>query len=383
MVADVLVVEVARQVEVGDPETADGGGSLAADDEGSDEEVNLIDEIGIEERPVDGRSTLDQKSGDSAISQVVEKSTDIDPTAVVGGKLHQLNPGRSETFAVIFCGFGGVDDDGHLGVGLNDDRVAGDSQFGVEDHPTPVIPGVETKTARQPGVVGKDGVDADEDGIVLLSQLKTTVPRSFAGDPLGVAGSCGDPTVERDRCFGGHPWLSGLRPAQPSPVEDPTTLGTDALVDLDAFGSEEVEPTRSDRIRVVHGYHHSSDAGCDDGLDARRRSTVMGARLQGDVDGAAAGTIRGLGERVHLSMGAAAASVVPLTNETTFRVDHRGADHGVGRRTAPPSSCKVEGVLHPVRVSRVDQTVSTGRASRLSGGRRLGFPSAACPVFSI
>ena len=57
---------------------------------------------------------------------------------------------------------------------------------------------------------------------------------------------------------------------------------------------------------------------------------MVSAGFEGDENGATAGAVPRLGERVHLGMRAAAASVVPLTNETTIRVDHGGADHGVG-----------------------------------------------------
>ena len=376
VVASFLEVIAMRHVEVGNPEAADSGGRLATDDEGRDEEEDFVNEISVKERPMDPRSTLDQKSGDSAISQVVEKSDDIDHSAaVVGGKFHKFDAGSLETLAVGCRGFSGVDHDGRLGFRTDDERAALDSQLGVEDHPAPVISGIETEPARQPGVVGKDGVDTDKDCIVLLSQFETTIPRRFAGDPLGVAGARGDPTVERNRCFGADPWPAGLRPAQPSAVEDSTALGADSFGDLDAFGPEDVETSRSNWIRVIHGYHHSPDAGRDDRLDAGRSSTVMGARFQSDVEGAAAGTIRSLGERVHFGMGTAAVSVVPLTDETTIRVDHHGADHGVGRRAVTTSSGKIEGVLHPMAVSCIDRALSTGRGGRLwTDMRRLGVP---------
>src|SRR5206468_9715252 len=79
----------------------------------------------------------------------------------------------------------------------------------------------------------------------------------------------------------------------------------DALehLDLDARGPQPLDPARSDRIRITGADHHAADAGSDHCVGARRRATVMIARLERHVERRASRTAAGLRERAHLGMG--------------------------------------------------------------------------------
>ncbi len=114
----------------------------------------------------------------------------------------------------------------------------------------------------------------------------------------------------------------------------------------------------------------------------------MGAGFEGDVHGAAAGALTRLGECVHLGVGAAAASVVPLADEATRGVEHHRTHHGVGGGAVSTSGGELDGVLHPFCVNHINSIVSTRRVGRFRwerapDGLRLGVPGAASPMFII
>ncbi len=285
-------------------------------------------------------------------------------------------------------GLGGVDHDGELGIRLDHDRVAGSSQLRVEDHPAPVVSRVEPETAGQSGVVGEDGSDTDKDGVVFFAKLEPAPPRRLAGDPLRVAGSGRDSSVEGNRGLGADPGPVVLRPPQPTPVEDAATLGTHTLGDLDALGAEPFGASRSDRIGIARGHHHPADPGGDDGIDARRGSSVVGAGLQGDENGAAAGADPGLGKGVHFGVRASATGVEAFADDLAILIEHHCADHRVGGRSIATTAREFEGVPHPAIVQRIDNIVASRRRFPILRegfpvARCLGFPSVAFRVFDI
>lgn len=60
---------------------------------------------------------------------------------------------------------------------------------------------------------------------------------------------------------------------------------------------------------------------------------LVGAWLEVDIDGPASGPVTGCRERLFLRMQLAGLTVVSLTGDKTFRVQHDGTDHGI--RTGP------------------------------------------------
>jgi hypothetical protein len=130
-----------------------------------------------------------------------------------------------------------------------------------------------------------------------------------------------------------------LRPHQP---------GLDRHAPL---AQERVAASRDPGIRILDRADHPGDAGGQDRLGAGRRAAVMGAGLQGDVEGRAAGGLAGGRERQRLPVRAPARRGRPRPEDAPrIRLDHDGAHRRVRPRGAEAAPAQRQGEAHEGRV---------------------------------
>ena len=155
------------------------------------------------------------------------------------------------------------------------------------------------------GVVGANGAGPDEDRVAVGPQPMGVEAGGLAGDPLGAcrrARRCGrrpmPPASARrtdGRCGGG----GGRAPA----ARSPPPRRPRRLTSMPAPRRRSRPAPATLGSGSVERHHHPGDPGLDDGVGAGRGAPVVGARLEGDVEGAAPGRVTGGGEGDDLGVG--------------------------------------------------------------------------------
>ena len=159
-------------------------------------------------------------------------------------------------------------------------------------------------------VVGPHRAGADEDGVALGPQAVGVEPGLGAGDPLARAVGGGGAAVERGRQLQHH-----VGPAGAAVVRG-TGASCSAAASAPTPTSTSMPAARSRRcpapatLRVGIGRAPTTTRATPAAIRASahgRGAAVVGARLEGDVEGGAPGGVAGGGEGDHLGVGAGAA----------------------------------------------------------------------------
>jgi hypothetical protein len=99
------------------------------------------------------------------------------------------------------------------------------------------------------------------------------------------------------------------------------------------------------RVPIQHAHDDAGDAGPQDGLDARRRSTVVVARLKGDVDRGTTRRVPGVFEGADLGVVLACPGVPALAYNDAAARDHSPYE-GIRRHRVTPALGKAAGEIH-------------------------------------
>ena len=114
--------------------------------------------------------------------------------------------------------------------------------------------------------------------------------------------------------------------------------------DIDAGIAQDCQPLAGNpRVGIGHRCHQPGDAGCHEGIGARRGFALMRARLERDIGGGTASGIAGFGNRLHLGMRPPAGRGPAASDNPAaagFRLNDNRADGGIGAR--PPEIAPAE-----------------------------------------
>ena len=119
-------------------------------------------------------------------------------------------------------------------------------------------------------------------------------------------------------------------------------------------------------VGIGQRHDHAGDAGFGDRDRARRGAPLVRARLEGGVDGGAAGAVAGGPQRLDLGVGATGRLGRALADDLAV-AHHDGADPRVGRGAPPGGVALGEGPAHELGVSGHQL-----RSVSLSGSPREG-----------
>ena len=231
---------------------------------------------------------------------------------------------------------------------------------------------------RQGGVVGQHGPDARDDGVDLGAQPVRVGARLRRRDPP--AGPVGrrDPAVEGRRDLPDDERPPQAHAGQPPLVGCLGLGGQQAADDLDTGSTQHRGAAGRGRVRLRGRVHDPGDAGRQQRAGAGAGPAGVRARLQRDDGRAAAGPVAGRGQREHLGVRPAGPLVPALADDHTRRVEHDGADVGVGVGGLAAGRGQRDGAAHRrvTRSSRVSIRPSTGAPTKPSGGLRgAGTPA--------
>jgi hypothetical protein len=127
-------------------------------------------------------------------------------------------------------------------------------------------------------------------------------------------------------------------------------VGEQADSGVDAGGAEERRAVTADAgIRVGERDHGAGDAGRDHGLRARRLLADVGARLEGHIEGGAAGSPARSGERFDLGMQLAKPPMTAFTDDHAATNENR-AHERIWADSALPPPGERERSLHPAPI---------------------------------
>ena len=209
---------------------------------------------------------------------------------------------------------------------------------------------------------------------------------------VGACGDAGDPArravgrrrlgVEAHRRLDQAPRPAGPAVVQVRRQRPPRARGTRPDLDVEPGRAEPCEPAPCDpRVRVLERHHDAPDAGCDQRVGARRRTTIVRARLEGDVGGAVPSPLPRRLERVGLGVGCPRASVPPLAGDRAVLVDDDTPDPGIRRRgpTAvlalchrPGDQVAVRGLHRRTSISGISRSLPRPRARGRRGRHATG-----------
>ena len=219
------------------------------------------------------------------------------------------------------------------GAFIEDATLRRHLEGGIEDHPMRDAAG-----AGRPGIeswiIGEDGADPGQDRIDSSAFSVHESVGSRTGDDPGCRVRCDQVAIDRLRPLGGDPGTTGGKTVSEGIVQASDFLDLAHEVDLDSRGTESIDATRCDRVRIGHADDDPGDAGLDEGIHAGRRSTVMIAWLQGDPRGPVSSGIPGASEGDDLGMGATAAGGPTCTDLLAVGIRDDATDSRVRFRFA-------------------------------------------------
>jgi len=144
----------------------------------------------------------------------------------------------------------------------------------------------------------------------------------------------GDAAIEGLGVFQGDEGKTGGHELEELLIQAAAFLLPDADDGFDALGPQcRHPPAGDDGIRIDGTDHHPGRLLPDQGLDAGGRPPLVGAGLQGDVEGGAGDGLPGPSDGVDLGVALAAADVIAFPDDPAV-LDDDGADHGIRTRPA-------------------------------------------------
>lgn len=252
-------------------------------------------------------------------------------------------------FLLLFgrSGLGGSDGEGWVG-GVEELAVEGDAQVAVDDDASGEAFDWDIASGEG-GVIGEDGVYADDDGIDAGAELVDEGAGEGVGDPLALAGGGGDFAVEGLGPFGDDEGEVGVESFEVGGVKFAGGGFGESQVDVDAGVAEEGEALAGDLGEGVgHGDVEVFEAGVDECLGAGGCFAVVAAGFEGDVHGEAGGVdVLGAAVVEGVDFGVWAAEVLVVAGGDDLVVaDDDGADEGVGFGAALALLGELEGAVH-------------------------------------
>ena len=182
-----------------------------------------------------------------------------------------------------------------------------------------------------------------------------------------------DPAVEGRRDLPHDERPPQAHAGQPPLVGCLGLAGQQAADDLDTGSTQHGGAAGRGRARLRGRVHDPDDAGRQQRARAGAGPAGVRARLQRDDGRAAAGPVAGRGQREHLGVRPAGPLVPALADDHTRRVEHDGADVGVGVGGLAAGRGQRDGAAHRRRhavLARLDQAVH--RCSHETVGRAPG-----------
>ena len=167
-----------------------------------------------------------------------------------------------------------------------------------------------------------------------------------AGDPLGIAGSCGNLSVEAGCELGGDEGSAG---GNVLGVTFDDAVGGGAALSQDDFNTGVLQLPDAfagdPRVGVEGGDVDPGDPAIDDGGGAGGGTSGEAARLKGYIDFGTAGCGTGLLQCNNLGVGLAGGSGAAFADDFSV-LDHNRADRGVRRRESEGTTSEGEAMLH-------------------------------------
>ena len=321
-----------------------------------DEEPQLVDLAGIEERAGQGRAALQQQRDDPAATKLGERRGDA------GGRLpvadDQLGPGPPERLHPL-AGRGGRDDHDQRRLAGRADQPGAQRQagHGVEHDPGGLarIGPHRGRPRGEQRVVGQRGADPDADGVALGPPAVREGAAVLAGDPPRVAARARHPAVEAEGRLQEHERAARAGVLSKGLIQKPRggRLGAVGQLDLDALVAKDPRAAAARLLaRVLGGDHDARDPRREDGPGAGRLAPLVGAGLESHVQGRprrvvspGAAVVQGR----DLGVGPAQPGVEPLADRLAVAHQH-GADERVG---ADPAAAALGQLQRPSEVEPV------------------------------
>ena len=268
-----------------------------AGEDGRDEEEQLVDEAGCEERRGERRAALEQERLDALRGERTQLLLER-----AGAQL-ELRPVRQRAAA--------------------------------EGEP-PWLPRRFDVARVEPRRVGAHRPHPDRDGVRGGAQLVDAPPRVLARH--AAAAGDGDTAVDGDgRLVGDERAAKGL--PDPPRLVLPARREIVEQLDLDAGGAKTLEAAAvDDRIRIAGADHDAGDSRGDDGVGAGRRAAVMRARLERHVEGRAACRVSGLLKGDRLGVADSLVLVPPLADDLAVARDDCADDGMIAGLPRPRSA---------------------------------------------
>ena len=226
----------------------------------------------------------------------------------------------------------------------------GEASCAVHDNAERLTAGGQRSVAHgEKGVIRERGADADHDGVSLGAEAVRLSSRGLVRYPAGVAGAGGYLAVQAH---------GELRDDERQPGGDVLRERLDELLRFrwavdDGHGDARLTqaldaPASGVRSGVHHGDAHRGDARLHEGVGAGRRSAVVCAGFERDVEVSAASGVAGHAKRLGLGVGAAGWLGASLADDAS--VAHKHSAYGrVGAGAPNRLTGEFDSPLHVVR----------------------------------
>jgi hypothetical protein len=300
-----------------------------------DEDMYLVDGIGIEEAPQYLAATFNKEVGPSSPAEFVEHGGDRWPTQFLWKEQYLAALAHQRITLLWRCKRGSDDERAYLPGRATKPALQRQAQSAVKDDTGSGTP--PGRAGSQLRVVREHSADTNQNRIDTTAKFMDDLPRSGVGDPPGVTRPGGDPAIEGHGPLGDDPRATSAQQFEIWRVE-PASVGF-AETDLHAdtgLSQKGCTPAGDLGEGVRHGGHDTTDASGQDGIGAGRRFAVVTARLQGDIKRGTPGGLTGGVERMNLGV-RSTVTLVPALADAGIPLDDDGADHGVGLDCTAPA----------------------------------------------
>jgi hypothetical protein len=336
-----------------------------------DEQRGAIRETGLEEAAVRTSAPLDQHGLHVRLGQVREHAGELDPFVVSRDRDHAratrearaLRRGSGRRRVDPCRRRRGIVDREDRRMRIQVERRAQDGAKSWRAH--------AGQPHGQPRVVATHGSGADEDRVVPQPQPVGETARRVRGDPARLSAERRDHAVDGDRGLQGDARSARRVEVEKRSVQTGRGVGHQSHRHVDAGLAQRAEaPAVDQRVRIAHRGDDPPDAGLDHAVHARRRASLVGARLEVHVQRGAAGPLPRLVERARFRVGLPR-SPVPAAAHDAALADHDAAHAGIRADRPLAESGQREGLLHEAsigsrRVGRVPAHAAPSSPSRPS-----------------
>ena len=183
-----------------------GNGFRVSQNLGGVEEIEIVRQLVLDEGPHHAASAFHEKAGDLVFSTFLQQARKIACAPRSRQSQHDNSGGLQFLFFLLRGIF--IADCPHRNFSGRPHKMTGGSEPELT-----IQNNANRLAARRPfakprgklRVVGKGGVDADQNAIRLASQLMHEAPGSFIADPAGVSGPGGNPPIEGGRNLDASP----------------------------------------------------------------------------------------------------------------------------------------------------------------------------------